>query len=101
MLIILVIKKLPLLLLFDLGHIDVLLDFVSVSPLVVYDFLPLFLFLSFVKHGHLGFLLQFHLHSEIFLLLSVHVSSPLRNYISCLLPSLINFLVGPELFLFQ
>ena len=96
----LVMKQLLLLLLLCLGNFDVLLHFVTVSSLVIDDFLPLLLFLSLVQHCHLSFLGQFHLQPDILFVLSFHVSSSLLDNIPGLFSSLIDFLVGPKLLLF-
>ena len=101
MLIILMIEKLLLLLLLLFSIAYILLNFFSMGPLVVVDFLSLLFLLSLVEKSHVSFFVHFHLHSHMLLLLDLLVSSPLRNNISSLLTGLIDFLISSILFLLQ
>lgn len=88
-----------LLLLLGVGHI--LLNLLSMGPFIVVDFLSLLLLLGLVEESHVRLLVHLHLHSHLLLLHALHVPPPLRNYVSRLLPSLVDLLVGSVLLLLQ
>jgi hypothetical protein len=95
------IEKLLLLLLLLLSIAYILLNFFSMGPLVVVDFLSLLFLLRLVQQCHVSFLVHFHLHPHLLFLLDLLVSSPLRDNISGLLTGLIDFLISSILFLLQ
>lgn len=95
------IEKLLLLLFLLFGIAYILLNFFSVGPLVVVDFLSLLFLLSLMQQSHMGFLVHFHLHPHLFLLLNFLVPSPLRDDVAGLLPGLVDFLISSILFLLE
>tara|TARA_B100000780_G_C21082683_1_gene436085 strand:- start:301 stop:801 length:501 start_codon:yes stop_codon:yes gene_type:complete len=86
---------------FFLGVANILLYLFAVRSLIVYDFLTLLFFLGLVQQGYLGFLVDFHLISQLLLVCVFHVSTPLVHDVSCLLSSLLYFFEGARFFGFE